>query len=102
MADGAVRNALTCFMALRLPLAVQIATVLQAPGLVLAVCERRTAGTGPDGEQVRYLGHGCAVVRPSRTERGGSRPTPGTSGQRFPSSLDRQAGGSARVPGFFL
>ncbi len=62
-ADGAVRSALTCFMALRLPLAVQIATVLRAPGLALVICERRTSGTGPDGEQVRYRGHGCAVVR---------------------------------------
>jgi ketosteroid isomerase-like protein len=60
---GAVRSALTCFMALRLPLAVQIATVLRAPGLALVICERRTAGTGPDGEQVRYGGNGCAMVR---------------------------------------
>ncbi len=62
-AGGEVRSALASFMALRLPLAVQIATVLQAPGLALVICERLTAGTGPDGEQVRYRGHGCAVVR---------------------------------------
>jgi ketosteroid isomerase-like protein len=61
--DGPVRSALTCFMALRLPLSVRIGTVLCAPGLALVSCERRTAGTGPDGEQVSYLGHGCAVVR---------------------------------------
>jgi ketosteroid isomerase-like protein len=62
-ADGEVRSALTCFMALRLPLAVQIATVLRAPGVALVICERRTTGTGPDGEEVRYRGNGCAVVR---------------------------------------
>jgi len=58
-----VRSALTCFMALRLPLAVQIGTVLRAPGLALVTCERHTAGTGPDGEEIKYRGHGCAVVR---------------------------------------
>ncbi len=62
-ADGAVRNALTCFMALRLPLAVRIGTVLSAPGLALVICERHTTGTDPDGEHVSYHGHGCAVVR---------------------------------------
>jgi ketosteroid isomerase-like protein len=58
-----VRSALTCFMALRLPLAVRIGTVLSAPGLALVICERHTAGTDPDGEHVSYHGHGCAVVR---------------------------------------
>jgi ketosteroid isomerase-like protein len=62
-ADEAVRSALTCFMALRLPLAVEIATVLRVPGLALVICQRRTAGTGPDGEQVSYHGNGCAMVR---------------------------------------
>jgi ketosteroid isomerase-like protein len=62
-AGGAVRSALTCFMALRLPLAVEIATVLRVPGLALVICERRTTGTGPDGEQVRHHGNGCAMVR---------------------------------------
>jgi len=61
--EGEVRSALSCFMALRLPLAVQIGTVLSAPGLALVICERHTAGTGPDGEEVKYRGHGCAVVR---------------------------------------
>ena len=61
--QGEVRSALTCFMALRLPLAVQIGTVLRAPGLALVSCERHTVGTGPDGEEVKYRGHGCAVVR---------------------------------------
>ena len=50
-------------MALRLPLAVQIGTVLRAPGLALVICERQTAGTGPDGEEIKYRGNGCAVVR---------------------------------------
>ena len=62
-ADGEVRNALTCFMALRLPLAVQIVTVLRAPGLALVICERHTTGTGPDGEEIKHRGNGCAVVR---------------------------------------
>jgi len=61
--DGGVRSALACFMALRLPLAVRIGTVLRAPGLALVICERHTAGTGPDGEEVKYGGTGCAVVR---------------------------------------
>ncbi len=58
-----VRSALTCFMALRLPLAIRIGTVLSAPGLALVICERHTTGTDPDGKQVSYRGHGCAVVR---------------------------------------
>jgi len=62
-ADGEARSALTCFMALRLPLAVQIVTVLRAPGLALVICERHTAGTGPDGEEIKYRGNGCAAVR---------------------------------------
>ncbi|MGH3194803.1 MAG: YybH family protein [Streptosporangiaceae bacterium] len=62
-ADGEIRSALTCFMALRLPLAVQIGTVLRTPDLALVICERHTAGTGPDGEEIKYRGHGCAVVR---------------------------------------
>ena len=62
-ADGEVRSALACFMALRLPLAVQIGTVLRTPDLALVICERHTAGTGPDGEHVKYHGTGCAVVR---------------------------------------
>jgi ketosteroid isomerase-like protein len=62
-ADDEARSALTCFMALRLPLAVHIVTVLRAPGLALVICERHTAGTGPDGEEIKYRGHGCAVVR---------------------------------------
>ena len=53
----------TCSMALRLPLAVQIVTVLRVPDLALVVCERQTAGTGPDGEEIKYRGHGCAAVR---------------------------------------
>lgn len=61
--DGDVRTTLTCMAALRLPLSVRIATVLERPGLALVICERRVAGTGPDGEQVRLSGHGCAVLR---------------------------------------
>jgi ketosteroid isomerase-like protein len=60
---GGVRSALSCFMELRLPLAVRIGTVLSAPGVALVICERRTVGTGPDGKRIRYRGHGCAVVR---------------------------------------
>jgi len=62
-ADSEIRSALTCFMALRLPLATRIGTVLRAPGLALVLCERHTEGTGPDGEEVKYCGNGCAVVR---------------------------------------
>jgi len=62
-ADSEIHSALTCFMALRLPLATRIATVLRASGLALVICERRTEGTGPDGEEVKYRGNGCAVVR---------------------------------------
>lgn len=60
---GEIRAALACFMALRLPLAVQVMTVLSAPGLALVVCARQTSGRCPDGEEVRYAGTGCAVVR---------------------------------------
>jgi ketosteroid isomerase-like protein len=63
-ADSDVRGALACFMALRLPLSVRITMVLRTPGMALVICERRVAGTGPDGEQVRLSGLGCAVVRP--------------------------------------
>jgi len=62
--DLGVRDALTWFMALRLPVSVRIGTVLATPGLALVTCERRIAGTGPDGEPVRLAGHGCAIVRP--------------------------------------
>ena len=59
-----VGQALASFMALRLPLSVRITSVLESPELALVICERRVAGTGPDGEQVRLNGHGCAVLRP--------------------------------------
>ena len=59
-----VRLALASFMALRLPLSVRITSVLESPELALVICERRVAGTGPDGEQVRLIGQGCAVLRP--------------------------------------
>jgi ketosteroid isomerase-like protein len=59
-----VGQALASFMALRLPLSVRIISVLESPELALVICERRVAGTGPDGEQVRLNGQGCAVLRP--------------------------------------
>jgi hypothetical protein len=59
-----VREALTAFMALRLPLAVRIVLVLESPEVTLVVCERRVAGTDPDGTPVRLTGHGCAMLRP--------------------------------------
>jgi hypothetical protein len=59
-----VRAVLTAFMALRLPLAVRIVLVLESPELTLVVCERRIAGTDPDGTPVRLTGHGCAMLRP--------------------------------------
>ena len=62
--DSTVRQALASVMALRLPLYVRIATVLETGELALVICERRVAGTGPDGEQVQLSGHGCAVLRP--------------------------------------
>jgi ketosteroid isomerase-like protein len=58
-----VDSALSGFMALRLPLAVRIGTVLRAPGMALVMCERRTVGINPDGEQIKFSGSGCAVVR---------------------------------------
>jgi len=61
---GDVRSTLTCFMALRLPLSLRITSVLEGSGLALVICERRVAGTGPDGEQVQLSGLGCAVLRP--------------------------------------
>jgi ketosteroid isomerase-like protein len=62
--DSDVRETLTVFMALRLPLSVRVAIVLESPELALVVCERRVAGTDPDGEKVRLTGHGCAMLRP--------------------------------------
>ena len=63
VSSAEVSSALRSFMALRLPLAVRIGTVLRTPGLALVICERRTTGTDPDGKHVSYRGHGCAVVR---------------------------------------
>jgi hypothetical protein len=51
-------------MDLRLPLAVEVRTVVPAVGLVLIMAERLMAGTGPDGQPVRLRGLGCTVVRP--------------------------------------
>ena len=62
--DSSVREALTSVMALRLPLYVRIAIVLESPELALVICERRVAGTGPDDEQVQLSGHGSVVLRP--------------------------------------
>jgi ketosteroid isomerase-like protein len=56
-------RALSDFLALRLPLALRIGTVLRADGLALVMCERRTVGMSPDGEQIKHAGSGCAVVR---------------------------------------
>ncbi len=61
---GDMRSTLACFMALRLPLSLRITTVLEGSELVLVICERRVAGTGPDGERVQLSGLGCAVLRP--------------------------------------
>jgi ketosteroid isomerase-like protein len=61
---GEVGQVLAGVMALRLPLYVRISSVLQSPELALVICERRVAGTGPDGERVWFIGHGCAVLRP--------------------------------------
>jgi ketosteroid isomerase-like protein len=63
-ADQDVRGALTCFMALRLPLSIQIGSVLETDGVALVACDRHVSGTGPDGEPVALSGRGCAVVRP--------------------------------------
>ena len=63
---GDVRSTLSRVMALRLPVSVRIASVLECPELALVICERHVTGTGPDGEQVRLSGHGCAVLRPQR------------------------------------
>ena len=65
-ADHDVQGILSCFMALRLPLSVRIATVPETSDLALVICERRVAGTSPDGERIRFSGRGCAVVRPQR------------------------------------
>jgi ketosteroid isomerase-like protein len=61
---GDVGQVLAGVMALRLPLYVRISSVLESPELALVICERRVAGTGPDGDQVWFSGHGCAVLRP--------------------------------------
>ena len=61
---GDVGQVLAGVMALRLPLYVRISSVLESPELALVICERRVAGTGPDGEWVWFTGHGCAVLRP--------------------------------------
>ena len=61
---GEVGQVLTGVMALRLPLYVRISSVLESSELALVICERRVDGTGPDGERVWFLGHGCAVLRP--------------------------------------
>ena len=63
--DGTdVRDGILGVMALRLPLAVKIGTVLPAAGLALVLAERHIAGTGPDGKPIRLSGLGCTVVRP--------------------------------------
>ena len=62
--DSDVREVLTAFMALRLPLSARVVVVLESPELALVVCERRVAGTDPDDEPVRLTGHGCAMLRP--------------------------------------
>jgi ketosteroid isomerase-like protein len=59
-----VGEVLAGVMALRLPLYLRISSVLEGPELALVICERRVAGTGPDGERVWFSGHGCAVLRP--------------------------------------
>jgi ketosteroid isomerase-like protein len=59
-----LRHALTGLMALRLPVTVRVATVLESAELALVICERRIGGTGPDGEPVRLDGYGCALLRP--------------------------------------
>ena len=61
---GEVGQVLAGVMALRLPLYVRISSVLESPELALVICERRVAGTGPDGERVWFAGHGCAMLRP--------------------------------------
>lgn len=62
--DGDAGDVLTAFMALRLPLAMRIVLVLGSPELALVVCERRAAGTDPDGARIWLTGHGCAMLRP--------------------------------------
>ena len=50
-------------MALRLPLAATVHTVLASGDLALVLGEREIAGTGPAGERVRLTGLGSSVVR---------------------------------------
>jgi hypothetical protein len=65
--DGAsVRETMSSLLGLRLPLDTRLVAVLPAEGLTLLVCERRIAGVGPDGAEVRLHGVGCTVVRPQR------------------------------------
>src|ERR1700685_2837969 len=61
---GEVGHLLAGVMALRLPLYARISSVRESPERALVICERRVAGTGPDGERVQLSGHGCAVLRP--------------------------------------
>lgn len=59
-----LQHVLASVMALRLPVSVRVSAVLERPGVALVICERRIAGTSPDGEPVRLDGQGCAVLRP--------------------------------------
>jgi ketosteroid isomerase-like protein len=54
---------MAAIMGLRLPLDLQLVTVLPADGLTMLVCERTIDGVGPDGAPVRLRGTGCTVVR---------------------------------------
>jgi ketosteroid isomerase-like protein len=58
------RDIMPALMALRLPLSVQVNTVLVISDPSLVICERRITGTGPDCEPVRLSGYGFAAVRP--------------------------------------
>lgn len=62
--NSGLRETMARFMALRLPLALQVREVLQIEGLSVVMCERRIAGIGPDRDPVRLRGYGFAAVRP--------------------------------------
>jgi ketosteroid isomerase-like protein len=62
--DGhTVADALTVLMDLRLPVSVQISTVVRAGAVALVLSTRHIIGIGPDCEPTQLSGAGATVVR---------------------------------------
>lgn len=58
-----VAGALTALMDLRLPVSVQIHTIVPAGAVALVLSARHIIGTGPDCEPIQLSGAGATVVR---------------------------------------